>query len=75
MGDETVLLDVESGVYFGLDVVGTEIWKIIERGARETEIIDCLLAQFEVDPIELRKDVSDFVDLLIEKGLARELVS
>ena len=32
VGDETVLLDLESGMYFGLDGVGQRIWKAIGEG-------------------------------------------
>ena len=27
--DESVLLDLKSGVYFGLDIVGTRIWQLL----------------------------------------------
>ena len=32
VGDETVLLDLESGLYFGLDGVGRRIWESIGEG-------------------------------------------
>ena len=32
VGDETVLLDLESGMYFGLDGVGQRIWEAIAEG-------------------------------------------
>src|SRR5215470_14819153 len=71
LDDETVLLNVETGIYFGLDAIGTQIWKAIETGAREGEIVDRLLDEYEVDPAQLRSDVIQFIDLLITKDLAR----
>lgn len=66
---ETVLLDIESGIYFGLDEVGTEIWRLIEAGRDEQEILDELVDAFEVEPDVLRGDVRRFVDRLLEKRL------
>jgi len=71
LDDETVLLNVETGIYFGLDAVGTQIWKAIETGAREGEIFERLLAEFEVEPAQLHTDLDAFIELLIAKDLAR----
>jgi hypothetical protein len=71
MDDEAVLLNAETGIYFGLDAVGTEIWKSVEAGAREDEIVERLRAAFDVDEAQLRSDVAEFLDLLIAKGLAQ----
>ncbi|GAC1315201.1 MAG: PqqD family protein [Chloroflexota bacterium] len=66
---ETVLLNVETGVYFGLDPVGTEIWKVLEKGATEDEVVVRLGEIFEVDADQLREDVRDFVIQLQDKQL------
>lgn len=66
---ETVLLNVETGVYFGLDPVGTEIWKVLEKGATEDEVVVRLGEIFEVDADQLRDDVRDFVTQLQDKQL------
>jgi hypothetical protein len=66
---EAVLLNVETGVYFGLDQLGTEIWKGIERGDREDIICEQLLEQYDVEPRQVRQDLADFVAQLVEKGL------
>lgn len=66
---ETVLLNVETGVYFGLDPVGTEIWKVLEKGATEDDVVTRLGEIFDVDAVQLREDVREFVSLLQEKQL------
>jgi hypothetical protein len=68
---ELVLLDVETGVYFGLNEVGASIWKLLAEGATEAEIFTRLLGEYEVEPAELRSDLSRFLALLAEKGLVR----
>ncbi|HEX5417398.1 MAG TPA: PqqD family protein, partial [Chloroflexota bacterium] len=42
--DESVLLDLETGRYFELNAIGTEIWRMISRRADEDEIVHALLA-------------------------------
>jgi hypothetical protein len=66
---EMVLLDIEAGDYFGLDEVGTAIWRRLGQGASEDEIVSSLIIEYEVDPEQLRSDVRAFVRLLHAKGL------
>lgn len=72
LADETVLLNIETGIYFGLDHVGTHIWRLLAEGREEEEILAALEAEYEVEPVQLRADVAAFLDLLMEKGLARQ---
>lgn len=71
--DEAMLLNVESGVYFGLDGVGTRVWELLAESPTEEEIISQLLTEFEADPAQLRADVTAFLQLLAFKGLIREV--
>lgn len=70
LDDEMVLLNVETGIYFGLDAVGTRIWTLLTEGATEDEIVTRLLDEYEVSPADLSADVSSFLDDLQSKGLA-----
>jgi GeoRSP system PqqD family protein len=71
LGDETVILNIESGVYFGLDAVGTRIWQLLDCGTSEEGIIAVLLEEYEVEQAVLRRDVQSFLDTLAQKGLTR----
>jgi hypothetical protein len=51
VGDETVLLQVKRGVYYGLDAMGTRIWEGLNEGRSPTEICERIAAEFGV-PIE-----------------------
>ena len=66
---ESVLLNVLDGVYFGLNDVGTMIWKLISEGLAEDQIVARLLADFEVTSEDLQKDVAAFLQTLEEKKL------
>jgi hypothetical protein len=68
---EAVLLNVETGVYYGLNPLGTDIWRLISTGSTEQEICSALLGEYEVEPGRLRIDVASFLNVLREKGLTR----
>jgi len=66
---EMVLLDMESENYFGLDEVGTAIWQAIQEYGNLQDVFDILLEQYDVEEEVLEKDLSDFVEKLVESGL------
>jgi hypothetical protein len=66
---EAVLLNVESGLYFGMDAVGTQIWGLLTQGATEEEITARILEEYEATPEQVRADLIEFLGLLQEKGL------
>ena len=72
VGDETVLLDLESGVYFGLDGVGMRIWESIGEGRTLGEIAALLVAEYEVDEETANTDVIRFASDLVSRGLLAE---
>jgi hypothetical protein len=67
--NDTVLLDLDTGVYFGLDEVGTRIWDLLCEGAIEDEIVDRLGEEYDAEPEQLRADLHDFVEQLHTRGL------
>jgi len=69
LGDEAVLLNTETGVYFGLDAVGTRIWKLLVEGASEEQIYASLLDDYDVAPDSLREDLAAFMHQLEQRGL------
>ncbi len=73
LGEETVLLHVESGVYFGLDAVGTRIWQLLATGSSAEEIVSQMQDEYDFSPAEMEADVRAFLTLLVEKELTREV--
>ena len=69
VGDETVLLDLESGTYFGLDGVGKRIWESIDKGLTLGETAAVIVAEYEVDEHQAQTDVIEFAADLVERGL------
>ena len=69
MGDETVILDLGSEQYFSLDQVGTQVWQLLKSGLSEAEVVETLLAEYEVDVATLSRDVSQLMTSLADAGL------
>lgn len=69
VGEETVLLDLQSGMYFGLDGVGKRIWESIGEGLTVGETSKVIMSEFEVDEATAQSDVFEFVSDLVERGL------
>ena len=66
---EAVLLNLNSGMYFGLDPVGTRIWRLLEQDAGLKSVHETLLAEFEVDAPRLEQDLKELISRLAEAGL------
>ncbi len=71
VGEETVILDLASGTYFGLDPVGAHIWQLMTEGKTLAEVCATMLAEYEVT----REDIERDVLRLAEELRAKQLIS
>lgn len=69
VGDETVILDLASGTYFGLDPVGARIWQMMGERKTLAEICATMLEEYEVEREQLETDVLRLSSELLERGL------
>ncbi len=69
LGDEAVLLNLATGIYFGLDDVGTRMWQLMcEHGSGE-KVIEAMLKEYEVERTVLQGDLDKLVKDLVQQGL------
>jgi hypothetical protein len=68
---ETVLLDLESENYFGLDEIGTRIWQLIKDTGDLQAIYDTLLAEYEVEEARLQNDLEALLSEISALGLVK----
>ncbi len=66
---ETVLLDLESENYFGLDEVGTRIWQLIKEKEDLQAIYNTLLDEYEVEESRLQADLEALLGDISKLGL------
>ena len=66
---ETVLLDLESENYFGLDEVGTRIWQLIKETNDLQSIYKTLLTEYDVSEERLQQDLDTLLAEISSLGL------
>lgn len=70
---EAVLLDVDQGMYYALNEVGTRAWKYLKDTGDPEDAVKGILREYEVDEATLRTDLQAFVKELVDNGLADEV--
>ena len=69
---EMVLLNLTTGVYFGLNESGTAMWKLLAELKNPSRIVDALAEDFQASRLQLEEDLSAFLAALREKGLIED---
>ena len=67
--DGGVLLDLNKGSCYSLNVVGAEVWARLEEGLSFEEIVDYLSSKWDVPYLDLKSDLETFVVRLRKKTL------
>ena len=70
---ETVLLNLETEQYFGLDETGTRMWQLMTDSPSIDAAYQELMAEFDVEPELLRTNLMELLSRLVESGLLRVL--
>lgn len=68
---EAVLMSIDQGRYYGMDPIGTRIWRLIEAPLAISDICDRLRKEYKVNPEECERDVLTFLNELAEANLLR----
>ena len=71
VGDETVLLNLDSGHYYGLDPVGTRMLELVRELSETTAVVSRLAQEYEAEADVLEKDLSELLGKLESNGLVR----
>ena len=71
LAGEAVLLNLDSGTYFGLDETGTSFWQALTTTDTIQGAYDLLLSEYDVEPDDLRQDISGLLDKLIDHALVK----
>jgi hypothetical protein len=66
---EIMLICVTSGRYFGLDAVGSEIWRRLQEPIRFGDLSTGLQSHFKGDAATIDREALDFVGKLADRGL------
>jgi hypothetical protein len=66
---ESVLLNLKTETYFGLDEVGTRMWSAVTTADSIQAAYETLMAEYAVEPDRLREDLAALLDKLLDNGL------
>jgi hypothetical protein len=69
-----VVLSLDAGSYFDFNQVATEIWGMLAEPCRVSKIFRRLSKQHGVDAETLARDVTPFLQTLVEHRLIRVLI-
>jgi hypothetical protein len=69
VAEELVMMDVETGTYYGLNNVGAEIWRLLESPTSTEDLCTALMHSFDVPLERCTAEVLQFLDQLQAKGL------
>lgn len=66
---ESVLLNLETERYFGLDATGTRMWQLLTVSPNIDAAYQGLLEEYDAEPELLRSNLSELLGRLVENGL------
>jgi hypothetical protein len=70
VGEESVLLNLTSELYWGLDPSGTRMWMVLMDAPSIQAALDTLLTEYEEEAEQqLGQDLQEFLEKLKENGL------
>ena len=67
--DETVIMDIDQGRYFGFNETGTRIWSLLAQPIVIRDLCDQLTAECKVPQEQCEQEVFDFLGGLSTRGL------
>jgi hypothetical protein len=66
---QSVLLNLATGIYFGLDAVGTQVWRLGTENGSLRWISERLFDEYEAPAETIERDLLSLADTLVTKGL------
>jgi Coenzyme PQQ synthesis protein D (PqqD) len=64
-----VILDLTSGTYFGLNEVGTRVWRLVDEGRDASQIVEIVASEYQADRETIARDVARLLDDLCTRRL------
>jgi len=70
MNGEAVMMDIETGKYYNLGDTGGRIWELLAQPMTPEELCEKLVTEYDVTREICLRDVSGFLEDLVQRGLA-----
>jgi len=69
IGNEKMILSIESGNYYGLNFVGATVWDLIQQPTKFDKIRDAVAAKYAIEPSQCESDILTLLKELATEGL------
>jgi hypothetical protein len=69
LSGEAVILQLQDGMYYGLDPIGASVWKLIQTPKTIAEIRDAILEEYDVTPEQCEADLQALLEDMKEQRL------
>jgi len=69
LAGETAVVNLKSGVYYGLDSMGTQVWKLLQEPVTFGGLCESLKRDYDVESSRLETDMREFLRELADHGL------
>jgi hypothetical protein len=69
LSGEVAILNLENGVYYGLNPLGARIWNLLQKPRTFADLRDALMGEYEVEATRLESDLHSLLAQLAEQGL------
>jgi hypothetical protein len=71
LDQETVLMSIDAGAYYGLEGPARSIWEILETPLTFSALVDRLVEEYQVSPETCAADLERFLSEMVREGLLR----
>jgi hypothetical protein len=66
---EMALIDVDTGIYFGLDETGARIWELLAENGSLRVVLERMAEEYDATPSRLEVDLLRLIEELATEGL------
>ena len=71
IGEEVVMMDMDSGFYFGINSVGSVIWQYLSEPISLDDLVEKLMEDFIIDKKTCESDTVEFLHDLLGKHIIK----
>lgn len=69
LGGEAVILNLKTGIYYGLNPVGASVWALLRKPLTVAEILSGITAEYEVSRDDVLRDVRKLLSQMAAEGI------
>jgi len=71
LNGEAAILNIESGIYYGLNPIGAKIWNSLKTPSNLTDLVEMILDEYDVEEERCKTDIFELINDLVNNGLVK----